>query len=112
MTVEDPVPNDSIVRENLESYRMEAAMIGEKFEEIWKQLRQRSFREVGKRAKRPVELEVGDLVYVWIPKLLQEKHGTRWSGPYKIEERLTISGTKFLVNGKEEHAFNLKKALT
>ena len=81
------------------------------FEETWKQMRSKSFNALKRKVRKVDQYESGDYVYVWIPKLMQDKIGTRWTGPYLVEKKINDNGNLVLVNGKIEHAYNLKKAI-
>ena len=107
---EDPSPNQDQFEENISGIRGESQAIAEQFEEIWKQLRASSMSSLKARVRPAATIKEGDYVYSWIPKLLQVKDGSRWDGPMLVQKQITPSGTMFLVNGKVEHAFNLKKA--
>jgi hypothetical protein len=111
IAVDNPVPSDEQVGNGLSTIQREMAVVRENFEGIWKANRQVSFNCMAEKQQREARVEVGDMVYVWIPKLLQDKIGARWEGPYLIEDRVTKEGTIWKVNGKQEHAYNLKKAV-
>ena len=112
LPVEDVIPSDEHFEENLRSIMDEVRFIREQFEEVWVEMRSRSFGVMDKRVKRYDKLSPGDLVYTWIPKLMQKKLGSRWEGPYQVEKVLNDEvGNRVLVNGKMEHAFNLKRGL-
>jgi hypothetical protein len=82
----------------------------EEYEEVWKQMREASAREIGRRQRGKDQLEIGDSVFVFVPKLLRTKVDVRWAGPFTLQAKLTA--TTWQVNGKVEHAFNLKRAVT
>ena len=105
-----PLPVEEHEQENVELIVQELTGIRESFEEIWKSLRHNSFKNMQRMAANIEKLSEGDYVYVHIPKLLQRKYGSRWEGPKLVDKVLTESGTLLLVDGKLEHAFNLKKA--
>jgi hypothetical protein len=113
LDTDDPRPSDTQIQENLKSLMDETEDIRSRFEEIWKRLRQDSFNNIEQRMQRSDKFEPGDKVYVWIPKLRREgKCGPAWEGPYTVTRRLTESGTLLEVNGRNEHAYNLKRAIT
>ena len=107
--VENPIPSQEQVEENLSVIMSEMNTIRESFEDIWMELREKSMSEMERKVQRVELFKEGDSVYVWIPKLLQQKVGSRWAGPFTVEKMLGENGNRMIVNGKEEHAFNLKK---
>ena len=52
-------------------------------------------------------VKTGDLVLIWIPKSRREKTSNRWEGPFVVER--VLSEVRVVINGKEEHVYNLKK---
>jgi len=78
------------------------------YEEVWKDMRKSSAKEVARRQKGTDRFRVGSRVYVYIPRLKRRKTDPKWDGPYVIEEK--VSAVKWRVNGYVEHAFNLKLA--
>ena len=78
------------------------------YEEVWKEMRKASAKEVLRRQKAPVGLRVGSSVYVYVPRLRRRKTDPKWEGPFTVEER--VSAVKWKINGKVEHAYNLKLA--
>jgi hypothetical protein len=110
MESDDPVPEESQVFENIGSLIEERRAVARKYEEVWKALRTKSVRNMGRKVRNVDVLKVGDSVYAWIPKLRKQKHGPLWEGPYQVQEILTPTATIVRVNGKVEHAFNLKRA--
>jgi hypothetical protein len=83
-------------------------MILQEYEEVWKQMREASAREIARRQKGIAGFGVGDHVFVYVPKLLRGKLDVKWSGPFPVQEKVTE--TTWKVNGKVEHQFNLKRA--
>jgi hypothetical protein len=109
MKTDQPLPTDEQVMEGLSVTQEELQGIRDKYEEVWKLMRQERFLSMKDKSHgRVAEFSVGDRVYVWIPKLLQNKIGSRWEGPYNVESKVTESGTIWMVNGKAEHAYNMK----
>ena len=78
------------------------------FEETWKQMRTHSAKEIARRMKGEVDYRVGDYVYVYVPRMQRSKVDVKWSGPFRITDKLTP--TTWIVNGKSEHGYNLKLA--
>ena len=110
--MENNAPTQAQFEENVGSIMEEVRYIREQFEEVWMAMRAKSFGVMDKRVKRYDTLSEGDLVYTWIPKLLQRKLGSRWEGPHRVDKVLNDQvGNRVLVNGKMEHAFNLKRGL-
>ena len=60
-----------------------------------------------KRQSGDIELKLGDLVLIWIPKTRRKKHANRWEGPYSVDQ--VLSKVRVKVNGREEHIHNLKR---
>jgi len=105
--LEDPRPTDEQVCDNLDTLGVELFEMREKFEEIWKSLLEKSFRTIAKRYKPTDTLKAGELVLRWVPDTSRRKLENRWEGPFKIER--TISDVIVLIDGKEEHVYNLKR---
>jgi hypothetical protein len=105
--VEDYVPSheicEDVIRDNI---RLQEE-IADLYEDIWKDLRAKSMDQMRKTIKSKLELKVGDLVYVWVPPT--SKISPKWTGPHKVEE--VRSSVQYVVNGRLEHVFNLKRAV-
>jgi hypothetical protein len=71
-------------------------------------MRKSSAKEVARRQKATDRFRVRSRVYVHIPRLKRRKTDPKWDGPYVIEEK--VPAVKWRVNGKVEHAINLKLA--
>ena len=72
------------------------------FEEIWKRRSQASESEVQRRKRGRERPQVGDLVYIYVPRMRRTKLGVKWEGPFPVDGK--ASETTFMVNGKLEHA--------
>ena len=106
--VEDSLRVSDSTPEDLQESLSRRRELVEQFQETWKQMRYRTAREIERRRKGTVDYKVGDMVYVYVPKLQRGKLDVKWSGPHAVEERLT--NTTWKVDGKPEHGFNLKMA--
>ena len=110
MNTDEQWPSDQVVRDATVAVMREREEIGEMYEDIWKRMREASMREMNRRIKKKDGFEEGDFVYVWVPKELRaNKISLRWDGPFRVEK--VLGPTRYLVGQKEEHSYNLKKAL-
>jgi hypothetical protein len=108
MEVEDPTPTEMQMIDAVESICTNRSFIIKVFDDTWKRMRTAAIKEIGKRHKNAEQLRLGDRVYVWVPRLTRGKLDPQWEGPFEITEKL--SPVMWLVNGKVEHVYNLKKA--
>ena len=109
MDVEDDIPRDPVVHTNLPRIIQVRDRLRAEYEAVWKQMRRMSAREIERRARHVVTFSEGDKVFIWINRLARDKLGCRWEGPYRIEKK--ISNVVFQVNGRSEHAYNMKRAI-
>jgi len=108
LPAEDSRPSEDVVMDNIAEILKEQEEISNRLEEVWKDLREKSFKTIEKRHKPAKEsLKVGDMVMRYLPKRTRKKYQGRWEGPFVIEK--VISDVKVVINGTEEHVFNLKK---
>ena len=109
LEVEDPFPTEEVWRDNLKTIRGEQQNIRERFEEIWRFLRERSYKTIRDRQRGPeLLLKSGDLVMVYQEARTRQKLDPRWVGPFEVEE--ILGSAKARVNGRVEDFFNLKLA--
>jgi hypothetical protein len=106
--IEDPRPTDSQIADNVITLKSEQRAISEKFEEIWKNLREKSYNTIRKRFKPGKSpLKIGDLVMRWIPDGKRSKLTNRWEGPFEVQQ--IVSEVQVVVEGIREHVFNLRR---
>jgi hypothetical protein len=110
MTTDDNRPSEEIQSNNLAGMVREQQNLKERFEEVWKNLREKSFKTIKEKKSGELKLAVGDMVFSYIPVRRRSKLDVRWSGPFPVEE--LISDILVKVNGRVEHVFNLKKFKT
>lgn len=108
LPVIDPRPTEEQIEDNLETLIDEQNAIKEDFEEIWRVLRERSYKTIARRwVKSDIRLKVGDKVMRWINRRSRTKLESAWQGPYIVEE---LRGeARAIVDGIEEHVYNLRK---
>ena len=108
MPVEDPIPRDPVVMDNLPRIIAERDLLASTYESVWQQMRKASMKEIARRNKRKVVFKEGDRVFVWVHRLARRKLESKWRGPFVIDEAITP--VLFMVRGRVEHCYNLKKA--
>jgi len=77
------------------------------YEEIWKQMRHASAREIARRQRGTETYRAGDSVMIYVPRIMRSKSEPKWAGPFVVEAQVTP--TTWVVNGKAEHGYNLKR---
>ena len=111
LEVADSWPNETVTTSAIQKIITEREKIHNMYEEIWKEMRSTSMKEMMRKPHKHEKFELGDYLYVWMPRELRgSKLASKWDGPYRVEKNL--GPTRYMVGNKEEHAFNPKKAVT
>ena len=104
----DPRPSLQQMEENLPVIAEDTVEIHERFEEIWKQLRQRSFTSIQRRWNPIDNLKLGEKVMRWVhQRARSDKLQPAWEGPYEVQE--VLGENRAVVVGREEHVYNLRR---
>ena len=107
--IEDVYPTDGEVFDAVIRADADRTYIMEVFEETWKRMREKSMREISRRVRTHVEYQVGDFVWIWIPRERRDKTDLCWAGPFRISAK--ESPVLYRIGNKLEHIKNLKKYL-
>ena len=103
---EEALHVDNADEQEIKAIQEARAKIYEEFETVWMEMRNKSAREIARKERRIIQYKVGDLVMVFVPRFLRKKVDPKWQGPHRIERK--VSDCLWVVNGKEEHVYNLK----
>lgn len=107
---EDSVLQDAEAMDEIRATIAERRRLVEYFEGIWMDMRNSAVTEIARRQKKADPFKVGEDVYVYVPRLRRKKTDPKWAGPYPLEKK--ESHSIWHVNGKREHVFNLKRAMS
>ena len=95
---DDPAPEESEIVDGVETVLSESKLVAESFEEIWKQLRARSFEALSRRVRVEDVFAEGEYVYIYIPKLLQKKSGGSLEG--SVSGRARVDNHRYTIVGE------------
>ena len=101
-------PSDEVAKSAVQRIEQERKEIYSRFENIWKEMRAASMREVRRKGGRLERFSEGQYVYIWIPRETREsKLGPRWEGPFRVDR--VLGEARYQVGDRVEHSNNMKR---